>query len=98
LSFKVYFFFSLFANNSKNTNQVKMLFSAGILSLLVASVAAQTSGFDPITAPTEDQVATAGSTLDIVWESTVSEAVTITLLQGATQATLQLGDVIAQSI
>lgn len=64
---------------------------------LAASVCAQTAGFDPITAPTQDQTMAAGSTLDIVWEPTAnysSDTVTITLLQGATPSTLELGNVV----
>lgn len=75
-----------------------MLFSAGLLSLLAASVAAQTAGFDAITAPTENQLVDVGSTLNIVWDSTVSEPVTISLLYGASQSTLQVGETVAVSI
>lgn len=63
--------------------------------MLVAYVAAQTANFDPITSPRSGQPVSTGSTLQIVWEDTVSEPITITLLQGASQGTLQLGDVIA---
>lgn len=72
-----------------------MLFSAGLLSFLVASVAAQTTGFDAIVSPTEGEVVTVGQTLNIKWDSTVDAPITITLLQGASQSTLQLGDAIA---
>jgi hypothetical protein len=71
--------------------------SAAILAL-VSSVAAQTSGFDAITSPTQDQNIPAGSSFDIVWQSgTVTGDITITLLQGATPSTLELGPVIAST-
>ncbi|KAL3423718.1 hypothetical protein PVAG01_05465 [Phlyctema vagabunda] len=68
--------------------------------LAIASLAtAQTAGFDAITSPAEGTVAAAGSPLEIVWQpGDVTGPITITLLQGATPSTLQLGDVIAASI
>ena len=69
-------------------------FAASILAF-ASYVAAQTSGFDPISYPTQDLEVTPGSTLDIVWESTVTGKVTITLLQGASSTSLELGDVVA---
>lgn len=67
--------------------------------MLAASVVAQTSGFDVITSPTEGEVATVGSTLNIIWTDSVQTSpITITLLYGESQSTLQLGDAIATSI
>jgi len=67
---------------------------------LAASACAQTANFDAITSPTQDQTVAAGSTLDIVWEPSADHTgtVTITLLQGATPATLSLGDVVKAGI
>ncbi len=74
--------------------------SAAILALS-SVVAAQTPGFDSITAPTQDQSVAAGTTLNIVWEPTnftaPTDTVTITLLQGNTVGTLSLGAVIKGS-
>lgn len=74
--------------------------SAAILALS-SVVSAQTTGFDAITAPTQDQSVAAGTTLNIVWEPTnftgAADTVTITLLQGATVGTLSLGPVITGS-
>ena len=70
--------------------------SAAILAL-VSSVVAQTAGFDAMTSPTQDQQIPAGSSFDILWQpGTVTDAITITLLQGATAGTLQPGPVIAR--
>jgi hypothetical protein len=65
-----------------------------------ASTYAQTAGFDPITAPTQDQNVAAGSTLDIVWEPSANYTgtVSITLLEGATPSTLTLGNVVKAGI
>ncbi|KUJ22556.1 uncharacterized protein LY89DRAFT_303726 [Mollisia scopiformis] len=65
-----------------------------------ASTYAQTAGFDPITAPTQDQDVAAGSTLDIIWEPSANYTgtISITLLEGATPATLSLGDVVKAGI
>jgi hypothetical protein len=64
---------------------------------LASRVLAQTQGFDAITAPTEDQTLTAGTTTTVTWDYNPKYAgmVTITLLQGATPKTLQLGSAIA---
>jgi hypothetical protein len=71
------------------------LISAALVAL-VSSVVAQTAGFDTITSPTLDQDIPAGSSFDIVWEpESVDGTVTITLLQGATNSTLEAGPVIA---
>jgi hypothetical protein len=55
-----------------------------------------TPGFDPITAPFQDQNVPAGQPFDIVWEPSknYTGTVTIQLLQGATTSTLSAGDVI----
>jgi hypothetical protein len=72
--------------------------SAAILALS-SSVFAQTTGFDPISSPTQDQNVPAGTSLDILWQpsTTYTGTITITLLEGATPSTLALGAVIAGS-
>lgn len=58
---------------------------------LISSVFAQTEGFDAITSPTEGQILQAGQTYTITWDPTAeynSDTVTIRLLQGADQNTL----------
>lgn len=72
-------------------------FYAATCLALVSRVFAQTEGFDAITAPTKDQTLTAGTTSTVVWDFNAQYAgtVTITLLQGATPETLQLGSAIA---
>lgn len=64
---------------------------------LVGTAFAQTEGFDSITVPTKDQALIAGETLDITWEysSEYDGTVTLQLLQGATQGTLEIGETIA---
>ncbi|TAQ90459.1 hypothetical protein B7494_g1181 [Chlorociboria aeruginascens] len=72
--------------------------SAAIVAL-ASSVFAQTAGFDAITAPTKDLNATAGDSLDIVWQpGAQTGTVTLSLLQGATPDTLQSGGVVASGI
>lgn len=72
-------------------------FYAATCLALVSRVFAQTDGFDAITAPTKDQTLTAGTTTTVTWDYNPQYAgsVTITLLQGATPETLQLGSAIA---
>lgn len=72
-------------------------FYAATFLALVSRVFAQTEGFDAITAPTKDQTLTAGSSSTVTWDYNAQYAgtVTITLLQGATPETLQLGSAIA---
>lgn len=72
-------------------------FYAATCLALVSRVFAQTEGFDAITAPTKDQTLTAGTTSTVTWDYNPQYAgtVTITLLQGATPETLQLGSAIA---
>ncbi|CZT47413.1 uncharacterized protein RSE6_07969 [Rhynchosporium secalis] len=74
--------------------------AAAAILALSSSVFAQTAGFDAITSPTQDQQVAAGSALDIVWQPTVEHKgpITIELLQGATPATLEVGQSIAASI
>lgn len=67
--------------------------TAAAILALVGSAVAQTAGFDAITAPAQDQVVIAdGSTATtITWDPTAKyngQTVSILLLQGATQATL----------
>jgi len=71
--------------------------SAAILAFASAVIAADpTPGFDPITAPFQDQNVPAGAPFDIVWDPSkdYTGTVTIQLLQGATTSTLSLGPVI----
>lgn len=57
---------------------------------------AQTPGFDATTSPTQDQTIQAGSSFEIVWDPAAQKGdATITLLQGASPSTLELGPVIA---
>lgn len=69
--------------------------SAAILAISSSVFAADaTLYFDTITVPANLQVVPVGSTLDITWDPTTAESintdtVTINLLQGATQSTLQ---------
>lgn len=72
-------------------------FYAATCLALVSRVFAQTEGFDAITAPTKDQILTAGTTSTVTWDYNPQYAgtVTITLLQGATPETLQVGSSIA---
>lgn len=67
------------------------------LATFLGSALAQTEGFDSITVPTNNQALTAGETLDITWEysSAYDGTVTIVLLQGASQSTLEIGETIA---
>jgi hypothetical protein len=72
------------------------LYAATCLAL-VGRAFAQTDGFDAITAPTRDQTLTAGTTSTVTWDYNpqYEGTVTITLLQGATPETLQVGSAIA---
>lgn len=72
-------------------------FYAATCLALVSRVFAQTEGFDAISAPTKGQTLTAGATSTVTWEYKPEYAgtITITLLQGATPETLQLGSAIA---
>ncbi len=56
----------------------------------VGLVGAQTTGFDPISSPTQDETVAAGSTLDIVWSpsSDYSGTVSLTLLGGQSASNL----------
>ncbi|KAH8775634.1 GPI anchored serine-threonine rich protein [Diaporthe sp. PMI_573] len=75
------------------------LYAATCLAL-VGRAFAQTEGFDAITAPTRDQTLTAGTTSTVTWDYNpqYEGTVTITLLQGATPETLQVGSAIATGI
>lgn len=69
-----------------------------LITLLAAAalVVAQTPGFDAISAPTQDESINAGSSFEIIWEPAAQDGtITITLLQGASPSTLQLGPVVA---
>lgn len=60
------------------------------------SVVAQTAGFNVITKPTEGEVVAAGKTYQIEWiPSLPSKTVSLVVLQGASNITLQLGATIA---
>ncbi|POS80743.1 anchored cell wall protein-7 [Diaporthe helianthi] len=67
---------------------------------LVSRASAQTPGFNAITAPTKDQTLTAGTTSTVTWDYNPKYAgtVSISLLQGATPETLQVGGAIATGI
>lgn len=54
---------------------------------------AQTDGFDAITKPTKDENVSAGSDYNIVWDYDSSHAGTVylSLLEGASSTTLQVG-------
>lgn len=71
--------------------------SVAAFAAFIGSALAQVEGFDSITVPTDGQVLNAGETLDITWEYTskYDGKVTIALLQGASQGTLQVGETIA---
>lgn len=60
---------------------------------LVASVLAQTPGFDPITVPTSNEIIAAGAPFTVQWDAPAQYAagtITIELIGGATQATQQV--------
>jgi hypothetical protein len=82
---------------------INMRFTSTIFAAvaLATSVFAQTDGFAAITAPTRDQELTAGSTFTIQWQTgttPTTEGFTISLIQGATPGTLELGSVIAGTL
>ena len=70
---------------------------ACLLALAAASsVVAQNAGFNVITKPTEGEVVAAGKTYTIEWIPTLpSQDVSLVVLQGASNITLQLGATIA---
>lgn len=60
------------------------------------AVLAQTAGFDVITAPARNEVIAAGSTFTITWTSSdPAGKISLVLLEGASNTTLQIGDTIA---
>jgi len=66
--------------------------SAAILALAASTVA---QFFDSISAPTKDQTIPAGQPFDIVWAPEgVTGTITIQLMQGSTNVTLNAGPVI----
>jgi len=75
-------------------------FVAAAVLAFTSSVFAQTAGFAAITVPTQDQNVEAGSVLDITWQPSTEHTgpITIQLLQGATPATLEIGETVAESI
>jgi len=76
-----------------------MRFSFLSLLALATPFFPQPFAFDTITQPLEDATFAVGSPLDIVWEAgSVTGTITINLLQGATNTTLSLGQVVAASI
>ena len=58
---------------------------------MLSVVAAQTSGFDIITSPLEDEVVYAGSNFEIQWEasSAYTGSITLWLLSGSSATNLQ---------
>jgi hypothetical protein len=70
--------------------------SAAILALSTPVVFAQF--FDSITSPTRDQIIPVGEPFDIIWAPEgVTGTISITLLQGKTNITLQEGPIIKGS-
>lgn len=70
---------------------MQFITSVAALVAFISSAVAQTEGFDAITSPTDGETLTAGQTYTITWDPTVAyndETVTIRLLQGASQGTL----------
>jgi hypothetical protein len=65
----------------------------------ITAVIAQTAGFDEMSEPTSGQVISADQVYDITWTPSTTKgqtgAITITLLQGKSPATLQTTIVIA---
>lgn len=60
------------------------------------SVLAQTDGWNVITKPALGEVVAPGETYTIEWQPSSPDApITLTLMQGKTNITLQLGDIIA---
>lgn len=72
--------------------------SAAILAFAPA-VLAQVPGFDAISVPAEDQVVKVGEVLNIKWDpNSVAGTVKISLLEGATPATLNYDPVLIASM
>lgn len=71
--------------------------SAAAFLALISHVVAQTDGFDAITKPTSGEVLTAGSTFQVTWDydAQYDGTISITILEGKTAATLELGDIVA---
>lgn len=71
--------------------------SAAAFLALISHVVAQTDGFDAITKPTYNEVLTAGSAFEVTWDydSQYDGTISISLLEGATATTLELGDTVA---
>lgn len=70
---------------------MQFITSVTALVAFVCSALAQTEGFDAITSPTDGETLTAGQTYTITWDPTAAyndETVTIRLLQGASQGSL----------
>lgn len=70
---------------------MQFITSVAALVAFVSSALAQTEGFDAITSPTDGETLTAGQTYTITWDPTAAyndETVTIRLLQGASQGSL----------
>jgi len=66
------------------------------LATTTTSVLAQTVGFNPITAPTSGETLIPGTTYTIKWTpSEPAGPVSLILLQGLTNTTLQIGNTIA---
>ncbi|TAQ84483.1 hypothetical protein B7494_g7192 [Chlorociboria aeruginascens] len=71
------------------------LITAAIMAF-ASSTFAQVSGFDVMTSPADSFTYNAGSTLNIIWApGTEAGNVTLTLMQGASPGSLQVGPVLA---
>lgn len=69
---------------------MKFFASVSALAALVASVVAQTEGFDPVFTPKENQKVVAGQAFEITWKAPdayVDGTVSLHLIGGATQKT-----------
>lgn len=79
---------------------MRFAFSSAAFLAFASSALAQTSGFDPITVPTNNADVPAGQTLTVQWEPSTNYTGTVSLLLlgGATPSTLELGPTIASGL
>ncbi|KAL1891779.1 hypothetical protein Cpir12675_004820 [Ceratocystis pirilliformis] len=72
-----------------------------LIAALAGNAIAQIDGFNPITAPTRDEVLTAGSNCVIQWSPDATynaDTITIQLMAGTSNTTLDVTDAVASSI